>query len=892
MKSHFLCLALIIVGAAVFSSPVSAEQLDKHLPADSVAYISWAGRGLVFDGSMFGQMIQDPEVQELLALVYDTIDSNIPASEVDTRKIFKNAWPMAAMLWECPMAVAVTPDDDVMGVILLIDLGKKQPEFKKQIDELIALNPKAAAPVTVGAYQYQPLPKNALLGEVAYGFKGEIFFVTLGKGQAKALLERDAIKSLATNKKYQDCTKTVRGKNEQISLYVDVAKIMAIAEAKLDKLPTIGDPPKFRKIVDALGVGKLSAAAGSICVVDKGMHTKIKLFTPAPHQGVLLPLAGRALTEKDIAVIPADADFAIVMNISAEKIYNEVFRVARQFDPQSDEMMVSMIAGMEETLGIALVDGVLKTLGDTWIISSAASQGGLLTGTVMSVEVKDPETLKKSLAAIEVYASAVLKNPHLQYEKNPQIRKQKMAGIEVSYLHAPNLKMVLPAWAIHKNRLYLAAWPQVIVSTINNQTPPLAGDKEFKRLRGHLKADASGMIYINTPQLTKTFYAAPLLFGTAMVNAASEQLPEGFLDNGPMPYWPIALSTILKYTWAEVDTISHDETGITFEAYGSNPVSMAAAPVVAGGTVAVMLPALHRAKHLAKSTVSKCNLRGVGLGLAMYASDYDDQHPEHLGLLVEGDYIEPGMLDMLKSPLSNNPAPQYDPKTKKLTGLVDYTYIYYKTPAGEQPDPAGLLVMYENPELLAKDRIVNCLFADCHVEQVPVSKFRELLKKSLEAGGVQTPKPGEAKPAPAKPKPGAAKSRKRPRRGGRGPMRDMHYWDITTNKEVVLKPEDFKKGKMGPGIMMMDMGLSMNPKTGEKTLLSMRHCPSCKKYYLPKSYEGATLDDFDEETGMLLDEDGEPVMIGLDPKDDNVCPHCGTDAVEWYRANRKPKKKK
>ena len=61
----------------ISSSPVSAGELDKHLPADTTAYASWAGRGLVFDGSMFGQMIQDPEVQEILKLVYEMIDKNI-----------------------------------------------------------------------------------------------------------------------------------------------------------------------------------------------------------------------------------------------------------------------------------------------------------------------------------------------------------------------------------------------------------------------------------------------------------------------------------------------------------------------------------------------------------------------------------------------------------------------------------------------------------------------------------------------------------------------------------------------------------------------------------------------------------------------------------------------
>jgi len=320
-------------------------------------------------------------------------------------------------------------------------------------------------------------------------------------------------------------------------------------------------------------------------------------------------------------------------------------------------------------------------------------------------------------------------------KKSPRIRKQKIGGIEISYLHAPNLQFVLPAWAVHKNRLYLAAWPQVIVSTINNQTPPLTSDQEFKQLRGHLSPNASGLTYVNIPKLTKGLYPLSLIFGTALMNQLSNQLPNGLPDEGPIPYWPIALSTLLKYSWAEVDTISHDATGITFESYGSNPVSISATPLVVAGGVSVLLPSLNRARTLAKRAVSLSNLSGLGKGLLLYAATYEDQHPKHLGLLVDEGYIS---TKMLKSPLSNNPVPRYDEDTKKLTGLVDYTYIYYKNPMSQDP---GLISVYENPANYGKDGITNCVFLNSSVRQIPIAEFRELLQDSLEAGGVQVPQP-------------------------------------------------------------------------------------------------------------------------------------------------------
>ncbi|MCK5113649.1 MAG: hypothetical protein KAR11_02670 [Phycisphaerae bacterium] len=138
--------------------------------------------------------------------------------------------------------------------------------------------------------------------------------------------------------------------------------------------------------------------------------------------------------------------------------------------------------------------------------------------------------------------------------------------------------------------------------------------------------------------------------------------------------------------------------------------------------------------------------------------------------------------------------------------------------------------------------------------------------------------------------------------GNTGGRKDTHCWDVETNQEVVITPDDWKNNKFqsqdGPGMMMggpgmMGGGLMLNPKTGKRTLLSMITCPSCKKRYLPARYEGLALDDFDEETGAQLDENGEPIMMGPMGGDmqDNICKHCGIDTIQWYRDNRKKKKK-
>lgn len=122
-------------------------------------------------------------------------------------------------------------------------------------------------------------------------------------------------------------------------------------------------------------------------------------------------------------------------------------------------------------------------------------------------------------------------------------------------------------------------------------------------------------------------------------------------------------------------------------------------------------------------------------------------------------------------------------------------------------------------------------------------------------------------------------------------MRDAHYWDLAAQEEIVLKPEDFKVSEIDPmmGPMMdpmMGMGLMVNPRTGEKTLLRMDFCPSCENWYLSDMYKNVTLDDFDER-GMLIGVDMDALMMG--PGQSRICPLCGIDIIKYYRDKRRKK---
>lgn len=735
-------IALIVLGCLLMAGPVTAAELESHLPAETLVYLQWSGRSLTFDGSKFGQLILDPQMKELMVFFRGLAEENI--RDEKGKKVFDKAWGCMRIAWQHPMVAGVY-DINKKGasVVVLIDLGEDKAAFEKEFQAILDLMPKrdgeepAAVQVGEGSYTLLPVPGPL---EPACGYLGNVFFFTMGPGQAKALLERKAEASLVTNKNFQERMKAVGGENVQLAIYADIETITKQVEAILPKpkpavaTTTAASQPAstVSGIKDALGVGKLQAVAGTVRVVDKGMYTKFRIFTPAPHRGLLLPLAGATLTEADLVGVPEDVDLAVAANISPKAVYNEVRRALKQIDPHTDRMADGAVAAMEKELEISLEKDLLDALGDTWVFSMAPSQGGPLISSMLSVEVTDAKKLQAFITKMESLLPPPPKAPqtaprrHRRRRPAARIGKMKVGDTEIRYLRIPGEgpgMAFLPAWAIHKNRLYLALWPQVIASALENDTKPLTAGAAYQTLRKRFSPHGSALVYVNTPEIMKKLYPLQLVGGTLLMNAIAAKTR----TEQPIPLWPGSLNGILKYLLPQMNVISHDAQGITFEGYGTTPSILPAMPAVMGMGAFVAIPRMAVARDGAKRVASMTNLRQIGMACQMYAADHDNHLPATLNELP--DYFDKNM-NVFVSPASGKTPPTWNAKQKKIVGPVDYVLIDHSDVSlSEIASLAQTLLAYEIPANY-QNRGTNVGFVDGHVEQVSMPRFRELLKKA------------------------------------------------------------------------------------------------------------------------------------------------------------------
>jgi hypothetical protein len=781
---------------------------------------------------------------------------------------------MAGIAWQHPVTLALTDIGEArrgeVKLALMVDLGKDREAFAVQLDGLVA---------ALAASDESARPREATIGQVSvrqigppqagvtFGYIGNMFFATMGPGAAEALVEPGESASLAKSAKFIQTMRQVDGVNGealQMLLYVDAAAIAAKlkpkAPAEAATQPAAGaeQVDDAAKLLDAFGVDGVTTVAGSWRIVEKGMLSTFRVNTPRPHEGLMSLFDGQALTDADLAVVPADADLALVANIEPVKVFEQLRRgVGIAAGDEGVQEFDANVLAFEKMLEISLKDDLLASLGDTWSISMADSQGGLLTGLMLSVEVRDEQKLVAVLERVSNMAAGMILGQQMQRREQdeaitPPIQSLQVGGARVQYLRIPGngaQLAFLPAWCVHNKRLYLAGWPQTIASALTSDAKPLTVNAEFKRLGGKLPANASWISWTNTPQLMRKFYPLCLVAGTIATNAIVNETHTLAIP----PLWPAGLAEMTKYTWPSASVIVADDGGITVQGYSSGPTLLPGGVAGVSIGVSVALPALSKARYLAKKAVSAANLNGIGKGCVLYAGENDDRFPATVDDLVAAGQGP----KLFVSPLSGRPAPQWDRQRQRLQGDVDYILIDYSglgSDAGRLP--SSLLLAYERPENYRPGDRICVLYADAHVTEIPPEDLPEMIEAAKQAGGKLPAAAHTPGKHPAKPR----------NTGLPEPPSQYHFWDTEKQQEYTLTAEGMEK-HLKDGAMAMETGeLMYSPLTKKNTGVPMTLCPQCKKYFVPQAWANPEK--------------------GWDPDARPVCAHCGTDLHEWYRKQR------
>ncbi|NQU76408.1 MAG: DUF3352 domain-containing protein [Planctomycetes bacterium] len=732
MRKRFVSLALVVALAGVLAQ--AAPPLADRMPADAVLYVGWAGRNLAFDGAKCGQMLNHPAAKQIAATIRNAILAKLPESQ--QLQAADRAWEMLSIAWQHKIALCVTDSQAaspaqgqspwpglIPNVGLLVDLGPDREVFAEHFEALLALFGGAVplAETTVGEITYRAFQANPQTPVISVGYIGETFFLTVGQTMPAKLiaLAEAADKSLLNAAKFTEAYKEVSGENEQFAMYIDSP---ALDKIVANIIPAIGGPPgRMQAINAALGFSKVRARVTAVRVVDRGLYTKTRILSPAPHEGLLALLAGPPITADDLGIAPADADFVLAWKGDASSLPGVIKQLAGVIDERAGMMLADAGEQIRQQLGFSLKEDLLAHMGDQWTLVSAPSLGGFLTGTVLVVQLKDEAKFVATMEKIETLLNNMGttqpadSQPAEPRESNrrhaaPSLLSVTAGETKISYLKLP--LPVSPAWAVHEGSLIVAAWPQVVKSVIENaDTPRLIADSGFKQALNRVSPQACMLCYVNLPKIARQLYPLPLLGWTGMANLLSN---EGLAEC--RPDWLPSISAIDEFLWPSIAAVSADEGGITVEDYCSLPMAGVSIVATSAAATSILLPSLGQARALAKQSMSLSNIRQIGTGILMFEADHDEP-PADLETLVKADFISK---QVLISPISNKKA-----------------YVYIGLPSGA---PMELILAYEDPGTHGHDKTA-VLLADGRVKMMPVDeRFWELVRRSEQAACKPSPR--------------------------------------------------------------------------------------------------------------------------------------------------------
>ncbi|MFW5732121.1 MAG: hypothetical protein ACOCZU_02825 [Planctomycetota bacterium] len=731
-----LTAALVLVMCVTAAGAATPPPLSDRLPGDTKAYLGWSGRTMAFEGSLLGQLLGEPSVEKLLAAIKKSAEKSL--SDDAQEKLFKHGWSMALTAWQHPATIALTdlpvhkpqgrgPVPGVPGAVVLIDLGKDQPAFKKDLDGLIdAIDEN----VPVVETHVDELPCRTIrLGEelnLHFGFDKTTFFLTTRKDVLEAVQAVRAEESLASNKEFIGCMKDVGRENLQMALYADADWLMNWA---VRLAPKSSDGPDVTKILASAGLDKVTALAAATSIVDRNMYTRARLFTPAPHTGLMRVLATDPLTDDDLAGIPADADFALAAKMPLDTLYSETHRFSSAVT--SDPNAITGIEAMaKQATGLDVKGDIVDALGDTWVLCSAPSRGGFLTGTSLSVTLKDSRKAAATVGEIE----AMIRKHARQAEQAgaspwsrptiPRLHTRKIPRAEITtctFEGNIGLSAISPSWTLYKDKLHVALWPQVVQSIVetNGSNTPLTADETFKAYRKRVTAKPIALTWVNTPSLLKQVYNVGMV-GWSMGSAQLTQMTGVEFRPGWLP----PLKTLQKYMPPSISAVSMDANGVLMEHFGPMPSTGMEMVNTQALAVSILLPSLHQARNRAKQAVSMTRLKGLGTAIALYQNEHNDTLPPTLDVLVREGFMGG---DQVQSPFSNTPL-EYS-KDRGFSREPDYVMLQLGDTTGM---PGNTILAYERPEFYNK-RGTIVLQLNQSVQWMTMEEFQAAMKKTRAA---------------------------------------------------------------------------------------------------------------------------------------------------------------
>ncbi len=358
----------------------------------------------------------------------------------DDAPVFKDGvklWgPMIQRTWESP----VQKHDDKDGKKDKADNNTSHKKSKGNQDSIKPAGaPSKSDTVNLG-------------GRVIVTFNGNYLIVGVGEKSVQAIAAR--MKSGQTPKWWSAIAEQLPIGRRSVISYVNLRSVGDLIGSGLDSK----QQGTFRTISEIVGLSNARSWIEVWGLDGSDFANKTLLTLDGEPRGLLQLLSDHPLRPEDLAPIPRDATVAAAIRLDPQKAMDFYLASLEKVDPPTGADLRQAIEDLKKKHGIDLRCGILRSLGETWCIYGAPSEGNFVfTGLTAVLPLRDwagiSPSYDRAMAAVKKACGESL---------GISLGHASSHGHDLYYLIGPQFSAayVAPAWCLTKKEMVFALSPQ------------------------------------------------------------------------------------------------------------------------------------------------------------------------------------------------------------------------------------------------------------------------------------------------------------------------------------------------------------------------------------------------------------------------------------------------